>query len=145
MLSRVRKVYAVGVGKERYTMNLEAIKAAIAWFENQRDGYDDARKRALANGAMSSTIKNVENIKTQIDTVLAALREAEARREGCEWCMNGEPILQDDDCADVVRIMLAKNGTGSHYLLDERDGRMQWAIKIVTCPMCGRRLERSGT
>ena len=72
-----------------------------------------------------------------------ALRECAEREKGCEFCKGITPILKDYDCADVVRIELAKNGSGSRYLLDERDEKMQWAIKISFCPMCGRKLERS--
>lgn len=72
---------------------------------------------------------------------LAALREKQEREKGCEYCKQQSLLLKDDDCADVVKIMLAKNGTGSHYLDDYRDGRFFWAVKIAFCPMCGRKLE----
>lgn len=120
-------------------MNLEAIKAAIAWFENQRDGYDDARKRAIANGAMSSTIKSAEIIMTSIDTALAALRECAERREGradVAPVVHGEWILV---CANAHHYDISveeKCSVCGRYVY-----RYDTQPQDNFCPSCGARMD----
>ena len=73
-------------------------------------------------------------------TALACLQECAERRDGCEYCLQGEDLAYGHD---------SMQRTGRIYI----DGNLltadlyseSMAVAVCCCPMCGRKLERSGT
>ena len=109
----------------------KAIAAAIAFLESHREGYGAARAMAKANGAMRSTITNVEDMIANIETSIDALRECAERREGCEYCTPEPNERVELQCLRIGR---------TSWVGYETSGCIECIARF--CPMCGRKLER---
>jgi hypothetical protein len=69
---------------------------------------------------------------------LACLRECAERREGCEYCLQGEDLAYGQDSVQRTgRIYLDGNLLTADLYTDSM------AVAVCFCPMCGRKLEGS--
>jgi NADH pyrophosphatase NudC (nudix superfamily) len=109
------------VKERRPTMTIEEIQAAISDIERDMNVTTDEFEDNLA-------LVN----KGALDTALAALREAEERRQGCEFCRRFD---FSGASAEVT------NGKHAHVSLAAASWRYPKEEQFRFCPNCGRRLE----
>jgi len=71
-----------------------------------------------------------------VHTALACLRECAERREGCEYCLQGEDLAYGQDSVQRTgRIYLDGNLLTADLYTDSM------AVAVCFCPVCGRKLK----
>lgn len=73
---------------------------------------------------------------------LAALREQEQRKQGCEYCKDGFAVLNETMEYSGLEFALMKNTLRARYFPSHEytTFKTQDILSINFCPMCGRKL-----